>query len=355
MAYDTYIDGRNFTIVDTPGFNDTYQNESQVLAKLADWLSSTYRDGRKLSGLIYLHSIAKSRMSGTSRLNLSTFQNLCGQHSYEHITLCTTFWDTVQPHVGESRESQLLKRNDLWGNMIQKGAKTERIHNYSDTVSKSVLLRFVEKEATILTVQKEMVDNNKPLEHTAAGQVVNKELARALEAFRIQENHMEQELARQRSKRELQNQQNLANEQRIRQLNEKYKAEAKERERQALEAKEKEKRIAQERLQRQKEENRRKQEQRAAEKREKDSRDAERHRLERRRREESLRKQTSEQFRKIFGIQCKGLYAAQCENKLGVKCYRNEDQHAGYLKWCDHCFVPITTQSHFRKLGTRAA
>ena len=348
-AYDACIDGINFSIVDTPGFNDTYQNESQILAKLAGWLSSTYRDGRRLSGLIYLHSIAKSRMSGTSRLNLSMFQKLCGQHSYENITLCTTFWDSVNHSVGESRESQLFTRDDFWGNMIQRGAKTERIHDYSDLVSRRVLQRFADKGEVVLTVQKEMVDNNKPLEQTAASQVVNTELDRALESFRIREFDIEQELAQREMKRHLQNQQSIEHQQSIRDLDEKYRREAKEREKQALEAKEKEKRRAQERLQHQEEENRRKEEQRAAEKREQAAKEAERRKLERKRKEESLRQQTSEHFRKIFARQCRALYSAQCSNKLTIRCHKNEDQHAGYLRWCDHCFVPIRNQSHFRK------
>ncbi|KAK0516513.1 hypothetical protein JMJ35_001116 [Cladonia borealis] len=315
-AYDACIDGINFSIVDTPGFNDTYQNESQILAKLADWLSSTYRDGRRLSGLIYLHSIAKSRMSGTSRLNLSVFQNLCGQHSYENITLCTTFWGSVDPCVGESRESQLFTRDDFWGNMIRKGAKTERIHDYSDLVSRRVLLRFADKGEIVLTVQKEMVDDKKPLEQTAASQVVNTELDHALESFRIRANDMEQELAQRRMKRHLQNQQNIEHQQSIRNLDERYRREAKEREKRALEAKEEERHRAQERLQRQEEENRRDEEQRVAEKREQAAKEAERRKLELKRREESLRQWTSDHFRKIFARQCSFVGFTTSKNLL---------------------------------------
>ena len=289
-------------------------------------------------------------MSGTSRLNLSVFQNLCGHHSYENITLCTTFWGSVDPCVGESRESQLFTRDDFWGNMIRKGAKTERIHDYSDLVSRRLLLRFADKGEIVLTVQKEMVDDKKPLEQTAASHVVNTELDHALKSFRIRANDMEQELAQRRMKRHLQNQQNIEHQQSIRNLDERYRREAKEREKQALEAKEEERHRAQERLQRQEEENRRDEEQRVAEKREQAAKEAERRKLELKRREESLRQWTSDHFRKIFARQCRTLYSAQCSNKLTIRCHKNEDQHAGYLRWCDHCFVPLTNQSHFRKL-----
>ncbi|KAK4692122.1 hypothetical protein P7C71_g5016, partial [Lecanoromycetidae sp. Uapishka_2] len=183
--------------------------------------------------------------------------------------------ESVEHSMGESRESQLFTRDDFWGKMIQNGAKTERIHDYSDLVSRRALLRFAEKGEIILTVQKEMVDNGKPLEQTAASQVVNAEVDRALEAIRTQANDMEQELAQRRIKRHLRNQQDIEHQQSIRNLDERYQKEAKERQQQALEAKEKESRIAQERLQRQKEENRRKEEKRVADKKKQAAKEAE--------------------------------------------------------------------------------
>ena len=209
-AYDTRIDGKDFCIVDTPGFNDAYNTESQVLAKLADWLCSVYRDGRKLTGLIYLHSIAKPRMTGTSKLNLSVFQEICGEDSYPNVVLCTTFWDSVDHSVGEKREAQLLERMDCWGGMIQKRAMTERIHNYSDPTSRHVLLRFAEKKEVLLTIQKEMVDDNRILEQTAAGRVIDGDLHEAtnmLESLRIGSDELEHELARCRMSHRLQNEQ----------------------------------------------------------------------------------------------------------------------------------------------------
>ena len=351
-AYDTRIDGKDFCIVDTPGFNDTYNTEFQVLTKLADWLGSVYRDGRKLTGLIYLHSIAKSRMTGTSKLNLSMFQKICGEESYQNLVLCTTFWDSVDQSVGEKRESQLLERMDHWGGMIQKGAMTERIHDYSDPTSRHVLLRFAEKKEVVLTIQKEMVDDNQTLEQTAAGQVVNGDLDQAtsvLESLRIRSDEMEHELARCRTNHLLQNQQIIEQQQSVQNLDVEYREKSKEHERHLLEAKEEEKRLAEDRLRRQKEENRKAEEQRAAAEKARAVRETERRKLERKSREDVLRQRTSEQFRKIFAKQCQTLNSVQGSNNLALTCYRNEDQHAGYLRWCDHCFVPLTTQYHYRR------
>ena len=128
-----------------------------------------------------------------------------------------------------------------------------------------------------------------------------------------------------------------------------HREKSKEHERHLLEAKEKERRLAEDRLERQKEENRKAEEQRAAAEKAQAVREAERRKAERKRKEEDLRQQTSEQFRKIFAKQCRTLNSVQRSNNLALRCYRNEDQHAGYLRWCDHCFVPLTTQSHYRR------
>jgi hypothetical protein len=58
QSYKFEHDGKVYSIVDTPGFNDTYRSDNEVLKELADWLLKSYQDGVKINGIIYLHRIS---------------------------------------------------------------------------------------------------------------------------------------------------------------------------------------------------------------------------------------------------------------------------------------------------------
>jgi len=41
--------------VDTPGFDDTYRSDTEVLREIASWLTDSYAKNVKLNGIIYIH------------------------------------------------------------------------------------------------------------------------------------------------------------------------------------------------------------------------------------------------------------------------------------------------------------
>ncbi|OCH83803.1 hypothetical protein OBBRIDRAFT_742684, partial [Obba rivulosa] len=69
---------RNVTLIDTPGFDDTTKSDTDILKMIAVYLSTTYENGYKLSGVIYIHRISDFRMTGVSRRNFTMFRKLCG-------------------------------------------------------------------------------------------------------------------------------------------------------------------------------------------------------------------------------------------------------------------------------------
>jgi len=76
-GYNTWVQGRQYVLVDTPGFDDTSLSDTHVLKMLAAWLESTYRSGTKLSAILYVHPITQTRMQGTALRNLTMFKQLC--------------------------------------------------------------------------------------------------------------------------------------------------------------------------------------------------------------------------------------------------------------------------------------
>ncbi|KAG1904146.1 uncharacterized protein F5891DRAFT_1140549 [Suillus fuscotomentosus] len=95
---------RRVVLVDTPGFDNTFGHDSEILRRIAVWLASSYGENMKLAGIIYLHDICDPRL----HMSLDTFQRLHGEYAENYATLATTKWGEVATEAEERRE-QLLK------------------------------------------------------------------------------------------------------------------------------------------------------------------------------------------------------------------------------------------------------
>jgi len=94
-------------LVDTPGFDDTSRNDTEILKEVAFFFSQIYRKNVQLAGIIYLHRISDNGVSGTALKNLYMFKRLCGMNTFGHVVLCTSMWDTMDtalPEVGDRRK-----------------------------------------------------------------------------------------------------------------------------------------------------------------------------------------------------------------------------------------------------------
>ncbi|EDR05892.1 uncharacterized protein LACBIDRAFT_302516 [Laccaria bicolor S238N-H82] len=115
---------RRVVLVDTPGFDDTFAAESEVLNRIASWLA--HLADTKLGGLIYLHDISLPRMKGTALRNLEVFKKLCGDRALRSVVLGTTKWtelpvaSTSVEDVGEQRLKELCGK--YWLEMIERGS-----------------------------------------------------------------------------------------------------------------------------------------------------------------------------------------------------------------------------------------
>ncbi|KAG6917334.1 hypothetical protein DXG01_002905 [Tephrocybe rancida] len=176
---------RRIIIVDTPGFDDTYVADSEILRRIAVWLARSYSANMKLAGVIYLHEISQTRMLGTARKNLDMFNKLIGEDATKSIVLATTKWSEVPEDVGERREEQLRERHWKW--MFDLGAKLDRFTGTPDSGWK--LLHLILDQANLdvnaLEIQQELVEIQKILPDTQAGQTLRYTLEELLETQRI--------------------------------------------------------------------------------------------------------------------------------------------------------------------------
>ena len=101
------LDGRQVILFDTPGFDDTYRLDADILAELAETLSALYKHNLKLAGIVYVHRITDNRMTNTLLRNLSVIRNLCGEEPLKNVTLLTTHWDVADRKVAKSREQEM--------------------------------------------------------------------------------------------------------------------------------------------------------------------------------------------------------------------------------------------------------
>ena len=189
-----YKSTRRIFLIDTPGFNDTNRNDTDILKDVAFFLSKTYKGTNHLAGIIYLHRITDRRMQGTNVKNLKMFKKLCGEKAYKHVVLATTMWDDIPTYdEGIKRERELINTKEWWGHMYEQGSKILR-HNGERDSALAVIAELVNSSGpVVLQIQREMVEEHKDLEDTAAGQEVEKELQDAQEKFRANIRGVEEE------------------------------------------------------------------------------------------------------------------------------------------------------------------
>jgi len=175
------ISGRHYVFVDTPGFDDTYRSDRDILRTIADWLEKKYRGNVKLAGVIYTHRITDNRMSGSVCKNLDMFGRLCGDKAAERVRLVTTMWDKVKgQEVAESRVRQL--EGNFWKPLIDAGAHHERFsHNNQASAWKIVQGLTGDTEALALLLQEELVDAERRLNETTAGKALYSQFQKLLQ------------------------------------------------------------------------------------------------------------------------------------------------------------------------------
>lgn len=179
-------EGVNYVLVDTPGFDDTYRNDGDVLNSILQWLDSSYRAGTKLNGVVYLHRLSDQRMPGSALKNLLMFRRLCGPQALGNVILATTFWESLPAELVEKREKELSVKDDFWGGMIRKGSAVRRLGRDFDSAMK-IVREIAQKNKVTFQAQDEMVNQDlSPQNTAAAGGTMHAEMVAEIEKLQRQ-------------------------------------------------------------------------------------------------------------------------------------------------------------------------
>lgn len=289
-------------------------------------------------------------MEGSALLNFRAFQRLCGENNFEHIVLCTTFWDTVEEATGVAREKELCENPDFWAKMMGQGSRVVQIRDYAQ--SKNVLMQMSRKSTVTLEIQKEMVEERRSLEETAVGKAMPVQMAQmkaeheaqlarakleAVETLKKHKDRQEEELKRHKSSvRDAQ--QRLYEVQVAEQ--ERVKARLHEAERES----EVRKQAEQQRLQEMEAENRRLATEKERLLDERARRDAD----DKRAMVEQRKRLLCKQYRAEFASQTQALDRARGLRVVWAQLYGFHQQTPAFLRWCDRCFTLIGFRAFYR-------
>ncbi|KAI5998376.1 hypothetical protein F5J12DRAFT_849999 [Pisolithus orientalis] len=168
-----HFDGvRDIVLVDTPGCNNSFMTDFQVLWEIAEWLNAVYRKGVKLSGILYFHRISDTSIQEAPSRNYNIFKELCGKDNCKNVIFVTTMWDQVWEEFGSEREQDL--QSDFWQAMISLGSTTRRFERTTESawdIINSVAISPL-SERRPLQIQREMVDKHLSLDRTSAGRTI---------------------------------------------------------------------------------------------------------------------------------------------------------------------------------------
>ncbi|KAK6348272.1 hypothetical protein TWF718_006079 [Orbilia javanica] len=171
--YSAVAGSKGFYILDTPGFDDSYMSDFEILEGLTKELATIYSNSRPLTGIIYVHDVSKEKMGGTSHKSLRTFQKLVGERSMENVVLVTTHWRTFFNGDQVKREDEL--RKTFWASMIGRGSKILR-HDGSRKSAIRITEQILSRKPVVVKIVDEMVNQKMAFYQTDAGGVVQEGL-----------------------------------------------------------------------------------------------------------------------------------------------------------------------------------
>lgn len=103
------VAGEAIVLADTPGFDDTYRSDGDILSDINECLAGAFRERWEIPGVLYIHPITETRMKGSAMKNLRIFKEILGSRNMSNCILVITKWSLQDPAVSEAREKELLE------------------------------------------------------------------------------------------------------------------------------------------------------------------------------------------------------------------------------------------------------
>ncbi|KIK57233.1 hypothetical protein GYMLUDRAFT_263288 [Collybiopsis luxurians FD-317 M1] len=177
--------GTDVTLIDVPGFDDTSKSDIDVLKIISDFLVVEYKAKRLLTGILYFHRITDVRMGGASKRNYTMFQKLCGPEACKNVAIVTTRWDDQDLEVLQSRLNELKTKPTLFKSTLDGGGAIFK-HDATSQSAHAILQYLLSptREAVPLAIQRQMIDEQKELAETDAGEELHRDIMKQMEKHR---------------------------------------------------------------------------------------------------------------------------------------------------------------------------
>ncbi|KAF8691066.1 hypothetical protein AX14_002828 [Amanita brunnescens Koide BX004] len=208
-----YLNGRRVIMYDTPGSNDTYKDEHEILRIVALELEKQYRPGttkkQLVHGVIYIHRISENRVGNLAISNFKTFRKICGEDSLKNVVIVTTMWDKVTKEEGERRVQDLISLDDFFKPALAK--KAQLVHHTPNTVDSAhnIINLIIQNNPLPLDIQKELVDQGKDITQTSAGKELDKQVAKLTAMYEEKLRKQKQEMDEARKQRDAETEQEM--------------------------------------------------------------------------------------------------------------------------------------------------
>ncbi|KAG7284892.1 hypothetical protein NEMBOFW57_009507 [Staphylotrichum longicolle] len=181
---DCSIDGCSVVLVDTPGFDDINHEDGTILSRIGQWLDLSYHEGKRLSGLIFMHDVTQPRIGRSNVRNMTLFRKITGNDNMKNVTLLTTKWEILPDQaIGVRRENELHEEPGFWNRMLADDAQSRR-HDGTKESALAIIRELLKKDPVVLRMQQQMAEGA-DIVNTEAGEFVNEEY------LRLQKQHRE--------------------------------------------------------------------------------------------------------------------------------------------------------------------
>ncbi|EUC63991.1 AIG1 domain protein, partial [Rhizoctonia solani AG-3 Rhs1AP] len=141
-----------------------------------------------IHGVLYVHRITDNRMTGSSITNLRVFRKLIGPHVFKNLVFVTNRWTDPPNPKYIKFEDELVHDDQYFGRAIKAGSTCSQ-------AQQRLLDLFLEYDPELLQIQRDLLDENKAIGDTEAGQVVFEDLNRFKEDIRREVENLRQELS----------------------------------------------------------------------------------------------------------------------------------------------------------------
>ena len=119
------------------------------------------------------------------------FRKLCGESTLKDVVLVTNMWKEDSQDINEAREKELAEV--FLKSALDKGSQMDRHHNTTESAH-GIIRKIMKNHPVVLQIQRELVDENKDIRDTAAGETINEELKELIRRHQKELNQVRDEM-----------------------------------------------------------------------------------------------------------------------------------------------------------------